>query len=47
MAKKKSIIKDVLKFMDDLSPSKQNPNISKATMKKRNAAKRKKKSGLF
>lgn len=43
MAKKKSIIKGILKFMDDLSPSKQNPNITKGTMKKRNSAKRKKK----
>ena len=42
MAKKKSVLKGILKFMDNLTPSKQNPNVSKGTMRKRNSAKRNK-----
>lgn len=41
--KKKSALKSLFKFFDDLSPSKSNPNITKGTMRKRNSAKRKKK----
>lgn len=48
MAKrKKSFLKGLFKFLDDLGPSKSNPNITKATMRKRNSAKRKKKKGIF
>lgn len=47
MARKKSALKKLVKFFDDLSPSKSNPNISKGTMRKRNSAKRKKKKSIF
>jgi len=43
--RKKSAIKGLFKWLDDLSPSKQNPNIGKGTMRKRNSAKRRKKKG--
>ena len=45
MAKKKSAIKGIIKFFDDLSPSKSNPNVTKGEMRRRNAAKRRKKKG--
>lgn len=47
MAKKKLTLKKVLKFFDDMTPSKENANISKGAMRKRKAAKRKKKKGIF
>ncbi len=47
MAKKKSVMKGLIKFLDDLSPSKSNPNRTKGSVRKQNSAKRKKKSSLF
>ncbi len=47
MAKKKSMMKGLFKFLDDLTPSKRNANISKGNMRRKNSAKRKKKRGLF
>ena len=42
MAKKKSVMKGLIKFLDDLSPSKSNPNRTKGSVRKQNSAKRKK-----
>lgn len=47
MAKKKSVLKGLFKFLDDLSPSKSNPNRTKGSVRKSNSAKRKKKKSLF
>ncbi|MBR4345642.1 MAG: hypothetical protein IKP75_01710 [Oscillospiraceae bacterium] len=48
MAKKKSVLKSLLKFFDDLTPSKSNPNMSKGLERRRNSAKRrKKKKGIL
>lgn len=43
MARKKSALKGFLKFFDDLTPSKSNPNLTKGSMRRKNAAKRRKK----
>lgn len=45
MAKKKSFAKGLLKFFDDLQPSKSNANMTKGAMRRKNAAKRRKKKG--